>query len=130
MTKYPGGGYPDKVRQYTALIAKSKGLPAPIEGVDYGQFTDADANKLETLLNTYRIVGVTYGYSPRYGRGTIAHMVCLVHFDKQYAAILDNNFPGTLEWMSRDEFIRRWKINQGGWGFWLGNPPPPPVPVN
>jgi hypothetical protein len=128
MTKFPGGGYPEKVSQFVKRLSKERGREL-VEGQDWGQFTDADGSKLDKILKTGRMVGVTYGYSPRYGQ-TIAHMVDLVMIDSDTAVILDNNFPGTYEWMSRAEFLRRWKMNHGGWGVWLNAPPPPPIPVN
>jgi hypothetical protein len=62
------------------------------------------------------MVGVTYGYSPRY-KSKISHMVDCVHFTDKWAAVLDNNFPGEdqYEWMAPDEFLSRWKQVNGGW---------------
>lgn len=128
MTKFPGGGYPAKVRQYITKLSKERGREL-VEGTDWGQATDADIEKLGRVLKSGRIACVTYGYSPRYG-STVAHMVCCVMVDDDTCVILDNNFPGTYEWMSKTEFIRRWKINHGGWYVWLNAPPPPPIPVN
>jgi hypothetical protein len=74
---------------------------------------------------------VTYGYGERYGSGTIYHMVALLHLDDSLACVLDDNFPGTYEWMSRAEFLKRWKHPSGsGWAVVLLLPPPPPVPSN
>lgn len=136
MTQFPGGGYPDKVREYVKKYAESRGFPVPVEGKDYGQFYDTNpqslAQKLDEILNTNRIACITYGYSPRYGPFKIAHMVCLVHFDlkNNLAAVLDNNFPGTLEWMTASELVNRCLANRGGWCVWLNTPTPTPVPVN
>jgi hypothetical protein len=127
MTNFPGGGYPDKVRQYVKKLSVERGREM-VEGVDYGQATDADEQKLAKILDGYRVACVTYGYSPRYGQN-IAHMVCLMSFG-DHCVVLDNNFPGTYEWVEKKEFLRRWKMMQGGWVFWLNAPPPPPVPVN
>jgi hypothetical protein len=129
MTKYPGGGYPEKLAAYVGKLSKERGHELK-EGIDFGQTTDGDDKKLDAVLRTRRFAGVTYGYSPRYGSGLIAHMVCLVHIDADNAAILDNNFPGTIEWMSRAEFVKRWKANHGGWAVWFYAPPPPPIPTN
>lgn len=128
MTKFPGGGYPEKVSKYIKKLSTERGHEL-VEGRDWGQFTDADDYKLDKILTTGRMAGITYGYSPRYG-SNVAHMVDLVMIDNDTAAILDNNFPGTIEWMDRKEFVRRWKIMGGGWGVWFNAPPPPPVPVN
>jgi hypothetical protein len=125
MTYEPGGGYPDKV---DAMIRKY----AP--KVNYIQYTGKDTTLLRLAVKTSRMVGVTYGYSPRYG-GPIAHMVNLVHLTDKWACILDNNFPGenSYEWMSPDEFDRRWVAgspDKSGWAVILLNPPPPPAPHN
>jgi hypothetical protein len=125
MTFEPGGGYPDKV---DAMLKKY----AP--KVIYIQYTGKDTSLLKLALKTSRMVGVTYGYSPRYS-GPIAHMVNLVHLSDQWACILDNNFPGenSYEWMSPEEFDRRWVAgspDKSGWAVILLNPPPPPSPHN
>lgn len=120
MRQEPGGGYPEKV---DAMMKKY----AP--GVPYVQYSGNDPAVLDLAIRTGRMPGVTYGYGERYG-GRIAHMVNLVALTDKAAAILDNNFPGTYEWMSRDEFLRRWKMGGGGWAVVLLAPPPPPVPVN
>lgn len=120
MTKYPGGGYPEKVDAYI----KKK---APDGQVDYIQSTTADVKLLELALKTGRMVCITYGYSPRYGEN-IYHMVNLVYLDDKWGVVLDNNFPDTYEWVPRDELLRRWKIQDGGWQVILLNPPPPPAP--
>lgn len=123
MRKEPGGGYPAKVDK---MIAKYGA------GTVYGQYEGGDPTVLEAALATGRMPGITYdGRDPHY-RGTIAHMVNLVYLDKTQAAILDNNFVGEKElvWMSRDEFLSRWRGNGGGWAVVLFAPPPPPPPKN
>ncbi|MBA4191752.1 MAG: hypothetical protein C0467_27545 [Planctomycetaceae bacterium] len=74
-------------------------------------------------------------------------MVNLVHLDDHTAAILDNNFPGTWLWMSRTDFLARWRGVRpdgraflardgrgravpigGGWAIVLLHSPPPPYP--
>jgi hypothetical protein len=125
MTHETGGGYPDKVDAMLKRYAPH---------VLYVQYTGKDTSLLKLALKTSRMVGVTYGYSPRYG-GPIAHMVNLVHLSDHWACILDNNFPGenSYEWMSPDEFIKRWTAgspDRSGWAVILLNPPPPPPPHN
>ena len=89
---------------------------------------------LDKAMNEGAMVCVTYGYGERYrelGQSTIYHMVNLVLLDSEDACILDNNFPGTYEWMSREEFKRRWVHPDGrGWMITFLAPPPPPVPYN
>jgi hypothetical protein len=117
-----GGGWPEKVEQ----VVRRYG-----EGTEIVQYQGTDPAFLELALRTGRPCGVTYGYSERYNMETIYHMVLLVHFDATWACIIDNNFPGTFEWMPRGEFLKRWKHPSGqGWAYMLVAPPPPPVPCN
>lgn len=127
--KEPGGGYPSKVDKQLAAFARAKGLPQP----KYLQYEGPDVEAvIEAALKSGRMACVTYGWGERYGQ-SIAHMVCLAKYSGQYAAVLDNNFPGesNYEWMPRTEAIRRVKLpRNNGWVFvWLA-PPPPPSPRN
>lgn len=117
-----GGGWPEKVDQVIASIDPN---------IKYEQYEGADPAFLERGIRSGAPVCVTYGYGERYGMQTIAHMVLLVHIDSRYAAIVDNNFPGNWEWMSRDEFLRRWVHPSGkGWAYYFLHSPPPPPPRN
>jgi hypothetical protein len=118
-----GGGWPEKVDQ----VIKEHAPDLKYVQVD----GTADMALLDQAMKSRRAACVTYGYGERYGGQTISHMVLLVHLDDEWACIVDNNFPGTYEWMSRDEFKRRWVHPSGkGWAFVLLSPPPPPVPSN
>lgn len=132
MKQYPGGGYPEKVTQKIAEIAKEKGVPPPA----YIQI-EGGREVLDTLraaLASGRMPGVTYSYSPsgRYYGKKIAHMVSLVHLDQKWACVLDNNFPGEdkYEWMSVEEFLRTFTGGRSGWAVVLLDPGPPPLPWN
>lgn len=117
-----GGGYPAKVDKVIKEFAPD---------AKYVQYEGADPAILDTAIKDGRMPCVTYGIGERYGNQKIAHMVNLVHLDEKWGAILDNNFPGTIEWMSREEFIRRWKYPSGqGWALVFLEPPPPPIPHN
>ncbi len=117
-----GGGWPEKVDGVFKRFAPD---------LKYVQYEGTDPSLLDKALSEGRLACVTYGYGERYQMQTIYHMVCLVHLDDRYAAILDNNFPGTYEWMSRAEFLKRWKHPSGkGWAYVMLTPPPPPVPHN
>jgi hypothetical protein len=117
-----GGGWPEKVDG----VFKEH---AP--GLEYVQYEGTDPAILDKALAEDRPACVTYGYGERYGMQTIYHMVLLVHLDAHWAVVLDNNFPGTYEWMPRAEFLRRWVHPSGkGWAFVMLAPPPPPVPHN
>lgn len=127
MTKYPGGGWPEKVSQYIPKMAASKGHPTP----EYVQHTGGDVEFLRLALRTGRYVCVTYdGRDGVFYRGSIAHMVNLVHLSDQWAVIHDNNYPRQFLWMTPDQFVSRWRGNGGGWAIALLNPPPPPIPFN
>ena len=122
-----GGGYPQKVAQLIPRCAQDRGLPVP----EYVQHTGGDMEFLRLALRTGRFVCVTYdGRDGVYYRGSIAHMVNLVHLSDNWAVILDNNYPGKYLWMTPREFETRWKGNGGGWAVVLLAPPPPPVPIN
>ena len=123
-----GGGWPEKVSEVFKKYAPD---------LEFVQYEDTDPAILDKALSEGRPACVTYGYGERYkeddGRplATIYHMVLLVHLDSEWAAILDNNFPGTYEWMPCAEFLRRWVHPSGkGWAYVMLAPPPPPIPHN
>jgi hypothetical protein len=119
-----GGGWPGKVDKLFAQFCKEKGVAVP----PYIQHTGGDAEFLELALKTGRMPAVTYDGRDDFYRFQIAHMVSLAHLDAKRAAIIDNNRPGAWVWMTRAEFLSRWRGNSGGWGFVLLDPPPPPHP--
>jgi hypothetical protein len=131
-SKYPGGGYPQKVDQLLQAWFTAKSLPA----IPYLQYEGKDPEQIMTLIDqTNRMACITYGTSPRYGGGSIAHMVDAILFRGNFGVVLDNNFIGDdkYEWMPRSELLRRMKYGQGSaWVFvWLtpGSPPPPKAKV-
>jgi hypothetical protein len=128
MFRRPGGGYPEKVDRVIADIARSKGVPRP----RYIQIQSRDIDILKLACKTGRMPAVTYSFSPsgRYGGRRISHMVSLVHADGKWFAILDNNFPGTIEWMTPQEFNRTYAGGGSGWAVILLDDPPPPPPFN
>ena len=117
-----GGGWPEKVDEVFKKYAPD---------LKYVQYEGTDPAILDKALAEGRAACVTYGYGERYSMQTIYHMVLLVHMDTKWAVVLDNNFPGTYEWMARDEFLKRWVHPSGkGWAYAMIAPPPPPVPHN
>lgn len=128
MTTRPGGGWPEKVDRVIDDMCRAKKLPKPaylqIEGVDF--------ELVRRACRTGRMPAVTYAFSPagRYGGARIAHMVNLLHADDRWCAVLDNNFPGTVEWMSPAEFQRVWTGGGQGWAIILLADGPPPPPIN
>jgi hypothetical protein len=69
---------------------------------------------------------VTYDGRDDFYRSFVYHMVSLAHLDATRAAIIDNNRPGAWLWMSRADFLSRWRGSNGGWAVVLLAPPPPP----
>jgi hypothetical protein len=123
MRKEPGGGYPQKVDKMIARYGA---------GTQYVQYEGSEPAIIEMALRTGRMPSITYnGHCPHYGNQTIAHMVNIVYLDDKHACILDNNFIGAndLVWMSRADFLKRWR-GDGGWAVVLLAPPPPPAPRN
>lgn len=127
--KYPGGGWPDRVDKDFAKMCQEQGKPVP----DYIQYQGKDISILKLALKTGRMPCVTYAYSPtgRYGGARIAHMVNLVHLDDRWCGILDNNYPGRVEWFDAKQFPGVWTGGRGsGWAVIYLNPGPPPPPHN
>jgi hypothetical protein len=118
-----GGGYPEKVDKLLPQIAKDRGLPVPA----YAQHVGGNAEWLELALKTGRMVCVTYDGRDDFYRSSIAHMVNLVYLDADRACILDNNRVTVYVWMTRAEFLSRWKGTGGGWAWCLLEPPPAPA---
>lgn len=119
-----GGGYPQLVDVTIARRAPGFRAYAQAEGAKSVELMD-------WAVRTGRIPCVTYGYSERMGRGP--HMVILVHLDPAggttpRACVVDNNYPGTWEWMSREDFLTRHRTF-GAWSYSLTISPPPPAPT-
>lgn len=123
-----GGGYPSKVDKLIKQICQDRGVPTTA----YLQHEGGEEAFLDAAMKTGRSVGVTYaGKDPRYGLNTgIDHMVSLVYLDDKYACILDNNFVETYLWMTRKEFLDRWRDRGGGWAVLLLDAPAPQPPKN
>lgn len=117
-----GGGYPSKVDAMLAAFCRQKGVPVP----PYAQHTGGDDSFLELALRTDRMPSVTYDGRDDFYRSNVYHMVNLSHLDSTRAAIIDNNRPGLWLWMSRADFLGRWRGSGGGWAVVLLDPPPPP----
>ena len=142
MTARPGGGYPDKLDQCITQFCREMKRDIP----NYAQHTGGDEAFLDLALKTGRMVGVTYAGQDDFYRGqTIAHMVDLAHLDADRAAVIDNNRPGVWVWMTRKQFLARWRGEDdngspltlpvglgrqapvgGGWAVVFLDPPPPP----
>lgn len=115
-----GGGWPEKV---------DKVIKEHANAVKFIQYEGTDPAILDDAFAERRAACVTYGRGERYNGQTIYHMVLLLHLDQKWACVVDNNFPGTYEWMSRDEFLKRWKHPSGkGWAYTFLESPPPPIP--
>lgn len=122
MRRRPGGGWPDRLDRVMREMAP---------GVKYRQYLGTDLAFIRQGIEGGRPVCVTYGYGELYGMKTIAHMVLCVGMNDRYTAVLDNNDPGHVWWMTTEEFRRRFVHPGGqGWACYLLTPPPPPVPTN
>jgi hypothetical protein len=125
MTRRPGGGWPRKLDQMIERVCQERGLPKP----SYLQYQGNDPGILKLACKSGRMPAVTYCCSPagRYDGRRIAHMVNLVHADERWFAVLDNNFPGSIEWMNEAEFRRTYSGFGQGWAVILLSPGPPPL---
>ena len=88
-------------------------------GIRYTQVTNGDVNFLEWACKTRRGCGITV----RGGR----HMVALVHLDKEWAGILDNNSVDKIKWVPRTALIAEWKASYG-WAVVPVYTPSAPMP--
>lgn len=125
----PGGGWPDKLKQTILDICREKGEPPP----RFINYEGRELSVLRVAIDNGHMPGITYyrSASGRYSGQRISHMVSLVHLDDQWAGILDNNFPGEIEWVDVRTFHEVWTGGQGnGWAFILISPGPPPPPKN
>lgn len=89
------------------------------EGVRYAYTIAGDVEFLEWACDTRRGCGVTVMGGK--------HMVALVHFDKEWAGILDNNDIKKITWVPRDTFVAEW-LNSNGWAVTPVYDPAPPLP--
>lgn len=135
MMQKPGGGWPARVDSEMTAIFSQLGTPRP----DIVQIEMNDLDLLAQAVKRGRMPGVTYARSPtgRYQGKKIAHMVTLVGArvgngpdGKGWWVVLDNNYPGSFEWMSESQFLA---CASGGGRLWavlfLGSGPGL-VPVN
>ncbi len=89
------------------------------EGVRYAYVINGDPAFLEWACSTRRGCGITV----RGGK----HMVALVHFDDQWAGVLDNNDVSTIVWVPRETLLSEWR-NSDGWAVTPVYSPAPPLP--
>ncbi len=129
--RYPGGGYPSKLAKLVKAYCQAKDIPTSVFDPDKDiiQYEGGSLALAEASLKNGGLPSVTLYHSPRYGRGTIYHMVNLAHLDAKIGAILDNNFK-PLEWASRDQTIGKMKMRGTIWIAVLAKPGPPPLPKN
>lgn len=132
MERRQGGGWPEKVTRELRAYCQEKRIEMP----DILQVTNGNLDLLAEAVQSGHMAGITYCYSPtgRYGGATIAHMVnCMaarVGPNKLWA-VMDNNYPGSYEWMDEPTLNRIWRNNGGGWFvIVLNRPDPPPIPRN
>jgi hypothetical protein len=88
--KYEGGEYPEK------LAAQMEA-----EGIRYAYTSEKnDVAFLEWAIRTRRGCGVTIEGG--------SHMVALVHLDKKWAGLLDDNDVSHYVWLPRERFLAEW----------------------
>lgn len=97
------------------------GLAAKLEkaGIRFAETRDGDVSFLEWAIRTRRGAAVVMQDG--------AHMVNLVGLDGGAARILDSNAPERIREISRDDFLREWKVS-GGWAVTPVGAPMPPAP--
>lgn len=127
MKRHPGGGTPRKLKRMIERLCEEKGVPVP----RYVQF-EGDADEALAIMQlacaTGRMPACTYYRSPtgRYRGRRISHMVSIAHADEKWVAVLDNNYPGSLEWMTHSEWQRCASYRGNVWvAVLLDNGPPP-----
>jgi hypothetical protein len=88
-------------------------------GLDYVFTTESDPRFLDWASQTRR--GAIMWWKP-------SHCCTFVGFvnrdGKEYAAVLDNNYPGKYEYHEREKFVRMW-AGYGGFALSLINEPAP-----
>ena len=131
MTQFAGGGYPQRVTEFIRRLSRERHVEEPA----YLQIQSNDLELLVKAVWSGRMPAVTYSRSPtgRYGGMRIAHMVNLVAArvgPGRLWAVLDNNYPGTIEWMSEAEFAASYGGLGEGWAVVLMEAGPPAAPRN
>lgn len=128
MQKHSGGGTPSKFDKMVQQYAAEKGLKIP----PYLQIEACDMEALKAATRNGFTPGVTFSYSPtgRYRGQHIHHMVTLLHCDDRWCGILDNNYPGTVEWMDPETFKKVWVDGGRYWAIIPLTDGLPPAPRN
>ena len=131
MRQHPGGGYPSKVDRMITQLCKERNAAPPA----YLQIQSNDLELLAQAVRQGHLASVTYCRSPtgRYGGQRVAHMVNCVAAragGQRLWAVLDNSYPGTIEWMTEEQFRAAYTGLGGGWAVPLLQAGPPPVPRN
>lgn len=123
----PGGGWPEKLTKVIEDMSRKASKPVP----PHYHYKGKDQEFLRKAIEAGIMPGITYFHSPtgRYS-GRILHMVTLVHLDDRWAGVLDNNYPGEIEWIDARTFQNVWTDGNNGWAFVVLSPGPPPPPSN
>lgn len=123
----PGGGYPSRVTEYMEAYCRARNIQVP----DYTQIVGDDAiAAISEALEDGRAPAVTYSGDPSFYGGPVPHMVNCVYLDQNFAGIVDNNRPGSVEWMSRETFVKRHRHFDRGWAIVYHGKPQLPRPTN
>jgi hypothetical protein len=114
--KYSGGDWADATWNPTTNHAQK----FDNEGIAFA-YTIGDVEFLDWAMSTRRGCGLTV-------RGG-SHAVLLVHLDKEWAAIIDNNDITEIQWVPRDRLVSEWH-NSNSWAWTVVGDPAPPLPTN
>lgn len=119
MERRPGGGWPEKVDRTLKEYAKEKATWLPryvhVFSLDNLDIVQAAVREGMMVCSTW---GTDYSH---YQGQTIAHMVNIVYMDKEWGAIVDNNFPNEVLWVKRPRFEQyiAWTGRRGDDGAWF-----------
>jgi hypothetical protein len=112
---FSGGEYADDSWHYGSNLARK----FDARDIPYAYSLDGDPAFLTWSLSTRRPCGVTTNGGK--------HMQLLVHFDDEWAALIDNNSPSQINWVPRDRFLHEW-WNSNSWAVTILESPCPPLP--
>jgi hypothetical protein len=109
--RFPGGGYPTRVTEYTNAYTKAKNIQ-----IDYVQVVGPESvQAIKTALLDGRAVAVTDSGDPSFYGGPVPHMTNIVYLDDEWAGIVDNNRPTFVEWVRASTWLKRHTHFDQGW---------------
>jgi hypothetical protein len=138
-SRYPGGGYPEKLLKLTQEYCEKKGIPRERfdPAKDLLQIEHSDPRYIELCVRNGWCCGLSLYHSDRYKDPRtgqvlkiIYHMTNCAHFgDGKWGAVLDNNFR-SLEWKPAEKYLADSMYQGRYWLFAFRAVGPPPAPMN